>query len=235
MTATNKTVESMCLTMRHDFGLDKPIGDDFASQVASGMTDQERDALRRNMAQIYEHHIQPLEERVNEQDAILNSIRDAVGPSNPNRPLSEVVAELAQQNDALGRELLTPQVFSRLAEWLRNPKPASAAFTAGMERQIAYALEMDVLPEVKSLRIKLANAEKRAAQVDDDAVAENAERIRDSERNGDGYMSTSQLIMQGFAMCRPELLEEARYPDRRAAWQRLNDAQRQAIIEWWKI
>lgn len=234
MTTTNKTVESMCGTMRHDFGLDKPVGDDFASQITSGMTDQERDALRRNMAQIYEHHIRPLEERINEQDAILNSIRDGVGRSNPNRTLPEVVAELAQQNDALRRELLTPQVFSRLAEWLRNPKPASAAFTAGIERQIAYALEMDVLPEVKSLRTRLANAGKQAVQSNDDEVAENIERIRASERDGDGYMSTSQLIMVGFALCRPDLLDEARYPDRRTAWQRLNDAQRQAIIEWWK-
>lgn len=67
-----------------------------------------------------------------------------------------------RENDALRREMLTPKVFSRLVEWLRdpNPKNASGAFTAGLERQIAYALEMDVLPEVKSLRIKLANAEK---------------------------------------------------------------------------
>lgn len=234
MTTTNKTVESMCGTMRHDFGLNKPTGEDSAAQLASGMTDQSRDALRRNMAQIYEHHIRPLEDRINEQDAILNSIRDAVGRSNPNRPLPEVVAELAQQNDALRRELLTPQVFSRLAEWLRDPKPASAAFTAGIERQIAYALEMDVLPEVKSLQIRLSNAEKRAVQANDDEVAENIERIRTSEHDSDGYMSTSQLIMVGFALCRPDMLEEARYPDRRAAWQRLNDAQRQAIIEWWK-
>ncbi len=67
-----------------------------------------------------------------------------------------------RENEALRREMLTPKVFTRLVEWLRdpNPKNASGAFTAGMERQIAYALEMDVLPEVKSLRIKLANAEK---------------------------------------------------------------------------
>lgn len=70
--------------------------------------------------------------------------------------------QLLRENEALRRELLTPEVFSRLLEWLREEpiRPASAAFTAGIERQVAYALEMYVLPEVKSLRIRLANAEK---------------------------------------------------------------------------
>lgn len=64
------------------------------------------------------------------------------------------LAELIAERDMLAKELLTPQVFSRLVGWLRepNPRPAVNAFTAGIERQIAYALEMDVLPEVKRLR-----------------------------------------------------------------------------------
>lgn len=67
---------------------------------------------------------------------------------------------LRKENEALRAELLTPNVFARLTEWLQNPRPATSAFTAGIERQIAYALEMDVLPEVKSLRFKLEAAEK---------------------------------------------------------------------------
>lgn len=60
----------------------------------------------------------------------------------------------------LAQECITPRVFMRLVEWLREDpiRPASTAFTAGIERQIAYALEMDVLPEVKRLRIQLQNA-----------------------------------------------------------------------------
>lgn len=75
--------------------------------------------------------------------------------------------QLLSENEALRRELLTPDVFLRLLEWLREYpiRPASAAFTAGIERQIAYALEMNVLPEVKSLRIKLANAEKEIQEL----------------------------------------------------------------------
>lgn len=67
------------------------------------------------------------------------------------------IDKLRAERDALAKEMLTPHVFSRLLEWLRNPKPAASAFTAGIERQIAYALEMDVLPEVKRLQIKVAN------------------------------------------------------------------------------
>lgn len=48
-------IESMCLTMRHDFGLDKQAG-----AFASGMTEKEREALRAEMAQIYDHHVAPL-------------------------------------------------------------------------------------------------------------------------------------------------------------------------------
>lgn len=64
------------------------------------------------------------------------------------------VASLIAERDNLARELLTTQAFHRILEWLRepDPRPAVNAFTAGIERQIAYALEMDVLPEVKRLR-----------------------------------------------------------------------------------
>ena len=87
--------------------------------------------------------------------------------------MAEAVGTMAKQRDtaiaerdALAREMLTPGVFQRLLEWLREPKvrPASLAFTAGLERQIAYALEMDVLPELRALRVKVANAESKAMQ-----------------------------------------------------------------------
>lgn len=68
--------------------------------------------------------------------------------------LEEELARVREERDKLAQELLTPEVFSRLVDWLRDPssRAAAAAFTAGIERQIAYALEMDVLPEVKRLR-----------------------------------------------------------------------------------
>lgn len=45
-------INAMCLTARHDFGLN---GDGF-----SGMTHEEQESLRRDMEQLYHHHIQEL-------------------------------------------------------------------------------------------------------------------------------------------------------------------------------
>lgn len=70
----------------------------------------------------------------------------------------------------------------------------------------------------------------------DDEVADNIERIRSYETNGSTYMSTSQQIMVGLALCRPDLLAQANYPASKvkAAWARLDDSQRQAVVAWWK-
>lgn len=45
----------MCLTWRHDFGLDKLEGCDFCS----GMTDKEREHLRGQMGKLFDHHFAP--------------------------------------------------------------------------------------------------------------------------------------------------------------------------------
>jgi hypothetical protein len=56
-----KIITDMCYTMRHDYGLDKHPDDlGFAFSISSGMTDDERRALFRQMEQLYNHHIQPL-------------------------------------------------------------------------------------------------------------------------------------------------------------------------------
>lgn len=52
-------IASMCYTYRHDFGLDKPEGKDFASSISSGMTRSERDELWNQMAQIFDNDIAP--------------------------------------------------------------------------------------------------------------------------------------------------------------------------------
>ena len=57
MTATkDKTIYDMCMTWRHDFGLEKRQ----YSLGSSGVTPEERDALIRDMSQIYSHHISRL-------------------------------------------------------------------------------------------------------------------------------------------------------------------------------
>ena len=67
-------------------------------------------------------------------------------------------------------------------------------------------------------------------------VADNIERIQAFLIDQSIYLSTSQQIMVGLALCRPELLAKARYPasDIKQAWARLDEAQRDAIATWWK-
>ena len=47
---------SMCRTYRHDYGLDKPEG---AYAFECGMTQSEREAVYRQMAQIFDNDIAP--------------------------------------------------------------------------------------------------------------------------------------------------------------------------------
>jgi hypothetical protein len=55
MNRTNKIVNGMCTTSRHDFGLDKVEG-----SLSSGMTEAERDSLYREMNQLYYHNVLPV-------------------------------------------------------------------------------------------------------------------------------------------------------------------------------
>lgn len=50
-------ITGMCYTWRHDFGLDRNPDSVFPT---SGVTPQERDALRRDMSQLYDHHVHPI-------------------------------------------------------------------------------------------------------------------------------------------------------------------------------
>lgn len=62
----------------------------------------------------------------------------------------------------------------------------------------------------------------------------NIERIKSAHRGEGVYLSTTQQIMVGFALCRPDLLKSAGYPagDIKRAWARLDDSQQLAIISF---
>lgn len=76
------------------------------------------------------------------------------------RQLRKQLATVTSERDELARHVLTPLVFNRLLDWLQEEPSRTAvdAFDAGIERQIAYALELTVLPEVKRLRSQLETA-----------------------------------------------------------------------------
>ena len=66
MKTREQIISSMCYTYRHDYGLDKPEGDNFASKLSSGMTQAQRESLWRQMAQIFDNDILPHMEFKNE-------------------------------------------------------------------------------------------------------------------------------------------------------------------------
>jgi hypothetical protein len=55
-----RTIESMCTTWRHDYGLNKTG----SCALSSGMTEDERAVLRNQMAQLHDHHVAPLEDEI---------------------------------------------------------------------------------------------------------------------------------------------------------------------------
>lgn len=59
MKTREQIITSMCYTYRHDYGLSKPEGNVFSSQLSSGMTQDEREALWKQMAQIFDNDIAP--------------------------------------------------------------------------------------------------------------------------------------------------------------------------------
>ncbi len=72
MKTREEIINNMCMTFRHDYGLEISE-DDRMYTLMSGMTKQEREALYRDMAQIFDNDIAPLLEdyrRVNEGEYI---------------------------------------------------------------------------------------------------------------------------------------------------------------------
>jgi hypothetical protein len=72
MKTREEIINNMCMTFRHDYGLEISE-DDRMYTLMSGMTKQEREALYRDMAQIFDNDIAPLLEeyrKVNEGEAI---------------------------------------------------------------------------------------------------------------------------------------------------------------------
>ena len=60
MNSREQVITSMCYTFRHDYGLEKDIGNGFISELTAGMTKDEREFLYRQMSQIYDNDIAPV-------------------------------------------------------------------------------------------------------------------------------------------------------------------------------
>jgi hypothetical protein len=66
MKTKEQIITSMCYTMRHDYGLEKDLGNDFIDKFVAGMTQSEQEALWRQMSQLFDNDIAPYMEFRNE-------------------------------------------------------------------------------------------------------------------------------------------------------------------------
>ena len=69
-TEVDKLIYDMCMTYRHDFGLNKKPDD---PPWVAGMTDIERQGLIKTMRQIFENNIKPLLHDYNGDDNDISS------------------------------------------------------------------------------------------------------------------------------------------------------------------
>ncbi|MFM0058520.1 hypothetical protein PQR64_23140 [Paraburkholderia phytofirmans] len=100
-------IEAMCLTWRHDFGLDR-IND--ALVVGCGMSEGERDFLRKEMGQLVDHHFAPaLAAALERERQTCLEIVKSHGSTHPK--IQYVVAELEKRCADLGQHVsMSPAV-----------------------------------------------------------------------------------------------------------------------------
>lgn len=65
MKTREQIINNMCMTFRHDYGLEISEDDRMYTPLMSGMTKQEREALYRDMSQIFDNDIAPIFEKYN--------------------------------------------------------------------------------------------------------------------------------------------------------------------------
>ena len=100
-----RVVDAMCVTWRHDFGLDRK-DDELGS---CGMTDTERDALRRQMGQLYDHHISPMMHA----RSLPVGVPDGYMPIPTAEQLAEALENVRSFHD-MSAELIAPRLLANL-------------------------------------------------------------------------------------------------------------------------
>jgi len=73
MKTREQIITDMCYTWRHDYGLDKQEHDGPGGLISCGLTQDERDLLWRQMAQLFDNNIAPNMDFKNEDNSRANS------------------------------------------------------------------------------------------------------------------------------------------------------------------
>jgi hypothetical protein len=102
----------------------------------------------------------------------------------------------------------------------------ATVFEAATARENAPTLQTEQTVKIDLIGCKPVTRE--------DEIAENVARINAFCSNESQSLTTSQQIMVGIALCRPDLIYEVQCPTQQIeqAWKRLDAGQREAIIIW---
>ena len=120
-------ITSMCTTWRHDYGLDKREDTVLPS---SGMTPEERAALRLHMEQIFNHHIAPLLAQIPRWRRPGEELPELKPQEGWHDASEEVLVLLANQKQAVGKLIYNP--YTREPSWCDT----SCACFEGAENEV---------------------------------------------------------------------------------------------------
>ena len=111
MKTKEQTVHDMCFTMRHDYGLDKDdLPEGYPIDFCSGMTGNERKILHMQMSQLYDQHIAPLQQIIDDTLKVLPvghipSHTQVASLHNRLENLEKLVEELQKDNQRLEKNV----------------------------------------------------------------------------------------------------------------------------------
>lgn len=116
-----RIIEAMCLTWRHDFWLDKPEG----CPLSSGMTEAERDALRRQMGQLFDNHFGSALASVTAERDRLDEFSEALGRQIADAGQREMAlrAEVEALRALLGKSLPIVEAHAGASHMLEGFRP----------------------------------------------------------------------------------------------------------------
>lgn len=185
-----RIINNMCMTLRHDYGMDKPEGSDFDSEISSGMTKYDRAVLHMEMSAIFDHHIAPILSELRDFQAGAKAEADSGDEARAEvRRLTQIIiqSEVGRIGANLKRVMDQKQIDELVALGIQQDKDEIARLKAENERwrQNYEHLIVQHMPRTgdgcQEGWSRVVEARELQAQVDQ-LKAENAELRRDAER-----------------------------------------------------
>lgn len=132
-----RIINNMCMTLRHEYGMDKPEGSDFDSEISSGMTKYDRAVLHMEMSAIFDHHIAPILSELRDFQAGAKAEADAGDEARAEvRRLTQIIihSEAGRIGANLKRVMDQKQIDELVALGIQQDKDEIARLMAENER-----------------------------------------------------------------------------------------------------